>query len=193
MNLLFLGYDAKATSLIDYLCREGWTVTHSADPVSDLSAFEAVVSFGYRYILKPAVIETARRPIINLHISYLPWNRGAHPLFWAALEGTPIGVTIHEIDAGIDTGPICFQKKVPIDPEKETFSSGYNILIREMEELFIEKSSSLLAGGYVAEPQRGHGSLHRMRDLPSGFSWSDGIAATVAMMRGAEGRSKSCR
>ncbi|NKD54762.1 hypothetical protein HEQ72_04215 [Haematospirillum sp. 15-248] len=39
--------------------------------------FDVVISFGYRHILKKLVIESANTPIINLHTSYLPWNRGA--------------------------------------------------------------------------------------------------------------------
>ena len=48
---------------------------------------------------------------INLHISYLPWNRGADPNLWSAV-GMPKGVTIHYINDGFDTGDILFQKAI---------------------------------------------------------------------------------
>ncbi|MCL0081308.1 hypothetical protein M1N64_03665 [Peptococcaceae bacterium] len=41
---------------------------------------------------------------INLHISFLPWNRGADPNFWSFIENAPVGVSIHYLDEGIDTG-----------------------------------------------------------------------------------------
>lgn len=46
---------------------------------------------------------------MNLHISYLPWNKGADPNFWSCIDGTPAGVTLHHIDAGVDTGDIIAQ------------------------------------------------------------------------------------
>ena len=69
------------------------------------------MSFGYRKIIHNKILKKLHKPIVNLHISYLPYNRGSHPAFWAFLDRTPSGVTIHELDKGIDTGKIIFQKK----------------------------------------------------------------------------------
>ena len=69
-------------------------------------------------LLKKRVLNNIIIPIVNLHISYLPWNRGAHPNFWSFFDATPTGVSIHLIDKGIDTGPIIVQKKVKLDPAK---------------------------------------------------------------------------
>ncbi len=44
-------------------------------------------------------------------MGYLPFNRGAHPNFWSFMEKTPSGVTMHEINSGIDKGKIIVQKK----------------------------------------------------------------------------------
>lgn len=71
-----------------------------------------VVSFGYRYIIPQQVIDYYREQMINIHISLLPWNRGADPNFWSWFDRTPKGVTIHAIDAGIDTGDILAQLEV---------------------------------------------------------------------------------
>ena len=72
---------------------------------------DLIVSFGYRHILRSDFINKCGCPIANLHISYLPFNRGAHPNFWSFYDDTPSGVSIYLIDEGIDTGPILFQKK----------------------------------------------------------------------------------
>jgi len=135
------------------------------------------------HILKAELLATIRRPVLNLHIAYLPWNRGAHPLFWAAYNASPFGVTIHEIDLGVDTGPICVQKEVDIDQQSETFVSGYKRLIHEIEDLFEQNATDLLAGNYTSQQQKGEGSVKRVRDLPLGFSWSGKIAPTVRRLK----------
>ena len=48
-------------------------------------------------------------------MSYLPFNRGAHPNFWSFVDNTPSGVSIVEIDKGIDTGPVIYKKKIKFD------------------------------------------------------------------------------
>lgn len=66
-------------------------------------------------ILKKKIIESAKIGFINLHTSFLPYNQGKHPYYWAIVEGTDFGVTLHFVDEGIDSGPILFQKKIPVD------------------------------------------------------------------------------
>ena len=68
----------------------------------------------YSMILNREVRENISR-LVNFHPSYLPRNRGANPIQWAIINGeTEIGVTLHEIDGGIDTGPIIDQSKIQI-------------------------------------------------------------------------------
>jgi Formyl transferase len=55
-------------------------------------------------ILKPAIINAPKIGVINKHASLLPSCRGLFPSFWGRLTGVPIGVTFHQVDAGIDTG-----------------------------------------------------------------------------------------
>src|SRR3989344_6000733 len=88
---------------------------------------EIIVSYGYRFILKPEIFEYPRLGSINLHISYLPWNRGVDPNFWSHAEGTSKGVTIHYIDSGIDTGDIIAQREVSFS-ENDTLATSYNKL-----------------------------------------------------------------
>ena len=181
-KVAFLGYNGTQTSLIDQIRRLGFDAEVHEEPLTDLSPFERVVSFGYRHILKPAVIATSRNPILNLHIAYLPYNRGAHPNFWSWVDGTPSGVTIHEIDAGIDTGPIVNQRQLHIEPEGLTFRETYELLFNEIEALFVECASEILDGNYRITPQSGSGSYHRVDDLPEWMnSWD--MRITDAIMR----------
>jgi len=110
-----------------------------------------------------------------LHISYLPFNRGAHPNFWSHYEGTPSGVTIHLIDEGIDTGPILFQKYISFSSEEKTFNDRYRRLKFEIEELFIENFENLLTNKWILNKQVGKGTYHKSTDLPKDFLGWDSI------------------
>jgi methionyl-tRNA formyltransferase len=127
-------------------------------------AVEFVVSYGYRHILRPDVLEALPGRIINLHIAYLPWNRGADPNLWSFVEGTPKGVTIHHVDAGIDTGDVIAQREVALDRPGATLASTYEELSRAMLELFWERWPDIRAGRAPRTPQPAGGSLHRLAD-----------------------------
>lgn len=177
MQIAFLGYGHTQTRLINVFEELGHNVTAIAERIDDLSIFDLVVSFGYRYILRQSVLDTVRRPVLNLHISYLPYNRGAHPNFWSWVEGTPSGVTIHEIDTGIDTGPIIAQALLEDVSCKLTFRETYAILIGQIEQLFVDNANAILSGQYIATAQIGVGTYHASKDLPGWMqSWDMCIA-----------------
>ena len=99
----------------------------------------------------------------------MPFNRGAHPNFWSFIDNTPSGVTIHEIDEGIDTGPIIYQKKFDIDILKDnflTFRKTYSFLFREVEELFEKNLKNILEKKYTSISQKKGGSSHKEKELP---------------------------
>ena len=102
-RILFLGYNTCETQIINTLIDSGYEVWHTASPISNTTGYDFVISFGYRHILKKTIIQSSLAPIINLHISYLPYNRGAHPNFWSFFDNTPKGVSIHLMDEGINT------------------------------------------------------------------------------------------
>ena len=182
-RVLFLGYNQSQTSVIDALIKCGCYVDHTEDPIDGRCGYDFVVSFGYRHILRKDIIEGIGCPIFNLHISYLPYNRGAHPNFWSFFDNTPSGVTIHLIDEGVDTGSIVFQKYVNFDAGEQTFVETYARLIREIESLFVQNLPNLLADNWSAKPQRGVGTHHFAKDLPSNFSgWNSNIEEELARL-----------
>ena len=181
-RILFLGYDRTQTKIIDALVESGCEVHHTEQIVED-AEYDSIISFGYRHILKRDFIDKAGCPIFNLHISYLPYNRGAHPNFWSFYENTPSGVTIHLVDEGIDTGPIVYQKYVNFDRGEKTFKDAYSRLIEETELLFISNLDDIVNGNWNANPQRGRGTLHKLKDLPSEFSgWDAEIEDEIARL-----------
>ena len=84
-----------------------------------------IVSDRSRFLIKSDVIDFLPKKIINLHSSFLPWNRGDNPIYWSIKERTPHGVTIHYIDESIDTGDIIIQTQF-FYSNKDTFRDAYN-------------------------------------------------------------------
>jgi methionyl-tRNA formyltransferase len=79
------------------------------------------VVVAYGHILKPALLELPPRGMVNVHGSMLPALRGAAPIAHAILEGLEeTGVTIMQMDAGVDTGPILHQVPTPIATDETT-------------------------------------------------------------------------
>jgi methionyl-tRNA formyltransferase len=172
-RVLFLGYTREQTTLIDELIKANCEVSHTQEKIESTQGFDFVISYGYRHILGKSIIESSEAPIINLHISYLPWNRGAHPNFWSFFDCTPSGVSIHLVDEGIDTGPILYQRYVNFNKHQVTFSQTYKQLIIEVESLFKENLAEIISGRYRPVPQRRPGSYHRIADLPAEFAGWD--------------------
>ena len=147
-----------------------------------------VISFNYRYIIKKDVISFLGKRIINMHISYLPWNKGSNPNFWSFFDNTPKGVTIHQLDEGLDTGDILFQRELFLEEEKETFISSYNKLLEEMIELFKENWETIRDMQWEAIPQKTKGTYHTMKDMDEiqkvcKIDWSDNIAEYLKKYR----------
>jgi len=126
---------------------------------------DMIISYNYRYIIKEDVLEYYDKWIINLHTSYLPWNKGADPNLWSFLDDTPKGVTIHLIDKGIDTGDILLQKRVYFDEEKETLLSSYKELHVEIQNLFKINWENIKTKHLVPKRQSEEGSIHYIKDF----------------------------
>ncbi|HEX4574540.1 MAG TPA: methionyl-tRNA formyltransferase [Gemmatimonadales bacterium] len=76
------------------------------------------VVVAYGHLLPPQLLAIPRRGMVNVHPSLLPALRGAAPIEWAIINGlSQTGVTIMQLDAGMDTGPILHQIPHDIDPE----------------------------------------------------------------------------
>lgn len=86
--------------------------------VMDLG-IDLIVVAGFSRILKKDIIGSPQLGTINVHPSLLPKYRGPDPYYWVLAHGErETGVTIHYIDAGIDTGNIILQEPLPIAPDE---------------------------------------------------------------------------
>ena len=80
---------------------------------------DIIVVVAYGCIIPPQLLHAAKYGCINLHVSLLPKYRGSAPIQWAVLNGDEgTGVTIMQLDEGVDTGDILMVEPVTIDPEE---------------------------------------------------------------------------
>ena len=123
------------------------------------------ISILFNKILKSPFLEILPYGCINLHPSYLPYNRGAYPNVWSIVDGTPAGVTIHYIDQGVDTGGIISQSEIPVEPF-DTGDSLYGKLENEALKLFKETWLTIRSGNIKAISQKhDHGTYHVAKDV----------------------------
>ena len=87
------------------------------------------LSINFMTILPEEIFTIPKIGSVNLHPSYLPYNRGNWPETWSIIEDKPAGVSLHMIDKGIDTGPIIAQEKVAFDLSDTAESLGKKVEI----------------------------------------------------------------
>ncbi len=91
----------------------------SSDALIQRAGPDIIVVVAYGCIIPPQLLHAAKYGCINLHVSLLPKYRGSAPIQWAVLNGDEgTGVTIMQLDEGLDTGDILMVQPVAIDPEE---------------------------------------------------------------------------
>lgn len=114
---------------------------------------DVLVVAAYGLILPPAVLAIPRLGCINVHASLLPRWRGAAPVHWALLAGDAVtGISIMQMDAGLDTGPVLTQAVFPI-PRGITGGELYQQLAILGAETLLATLPALLAGHATPQPQ----------------------------------------
>jgi len=156
------------TSVIDVIKQGGDNVIDTSESIDkcyvEKNGVNFIVSHGYRHIINHQVINILKERVINLHISHLPWNRGADPNLWSFLEDTPKGVSIHYVDQGIDTGDTIIQRELFFNEEKETLESTYQKLQNEMIQLFKTHWPLIKEGTCQRMKHPADGSYHKSSD-----------------------------
>ena len=112
----------------------------------------AVVAYGR--ILPQKVLDVPKYGCINLHVSLLPKYRGSAPVQWAVLNGdTETGVSIMQMDEGLDTGDVLVCEKIAIDPE-ETSGELFDRVTAVGARVLCEAVPALEAGTLKPQPQQ---------------------------------------
>ena len=114
---------------------------------------DVIVVVGYGQIIPHAVFGRPRLGSVNVHASLLPKYRGAAPIQWAIANGeTVTGVTLMQIDEGLDTGDLLAAREVPIGPDETAPELGER-LAHLGAGLLVETLPALEAGHITARPQ----------------------------------------
>ena len=183
-KIAILGYGPSETKIHEKLSSMNYQVDWIQGDLEHKNLKrDLMISFGYRKLIPREFLDLQSTPVINLHMSLLPKNRGAHPLFWALLNSEPVGVTIHELDEGLDTGDILFQRQISLDTSM-TFRQAHKLARESLEELLLENIDSLFEIDSYKTKQSGSGSFHKKSDLPAGFlGWDSIIEEAVNDLR----------
>lgn len=106
-------------------------------------------------LIRQPVFERSGAGVVNCHSGVLPAYRGMDVIEWALLEDRrhQLGLAVHFMDAGVDTGPILFTEHVPIEPS-ETIASFRRRLLPRMSWRLAEAVAGFLSGAVAPRPQR---------------------------------------
>ena len=115
---------------------------------------DSIVVVAYGCILPKSVLEAPKYGCINLHVSLLPKYRGSAPVQWAVLNGdTETGVSIMQMDEGLDTGDVLVCEKIAIGPE-ETSGELFDRVTAVGARVLCEAVPAMEAGTLQPQPQQ---------------------------------------
>jgi len=159
----------------------------SAEEIAAFQALQADVAVvaAYGLILPQAILEAPRYGCLNIHASLLPRWRGAAPIQRAIMAGDQqTGITIMQMDVGLDTGPMLMQEAVPIaaDTDAGTLHDELAALGARMIVAALER----LPEGFQAEPQPVAGITYaaKITKEECRIDWTRDAAAIDRQIRG---------
>lgn len=108
---------------------------------------------GWSQIASPALLSAPARGALGMHPTLLPKGRGRASIPWTILKGlSHAGVTLFQLDEGVDTGPVLHQVVIEVDP-RETATTLYDKVVEGHVELIRRAWPELLSGSLVLSPQ----------------------------------------
>ena len=159
-----------------------------AEAVEILRGYEAdvfvVAAFGQ--ILSEEILTMPKYGCVNIHASLLPKYRGSAPIQWAIINGEKTtGVTIMQMDRGIDTGDMLMKTEVTIDP-RETGDSLHDKLSAAGAQLIVEALSKIERGDVTPVKQNDAQSCYAkmLQKSMSRIDWKQSAEALDYLIRG---------
>jgi len=147
---------------------------------------DVLVVAAYGLILPPAILAWPRHGCLNIHASLLPRWRGAAPIQRALLAGdTDTGVTIMQMDAGLDTGPILEMARIPITP-RETAGSLHDRLAIAGARALVSVLERLARDGTLAgtpQPAEGVTYAAKIARADTAIDWRTGARTIDRQVR----------
>jgi folate-dependent phosphoribosylglycinamide formyltransferase PurN len=106
-------------------------------------------------ILRDEVLGVPRLGVLNAHLALLPEIRGMSSPEWSLLRGVPLGITVHLMDSGVDTGPVLLRREFAATSECDSLADLRNRMIAEGIDLIAEVVAALDRQAISAVPQSG--------------------------------------
>jgi methionyl-tRNA formyltransferase len=159
----------------------------AGETVAVLAAWapDVMVVVAYGQILPREVLRLPRLGCINIHASLLPRWRGAAPIQRAILAGdATTGVTIMQMDEGLDTGAVLAEQAVPIGA-RDTSASLHEVLARVGARALLEVLEGLAAQRLQAraQPEVGVSYAHKIAKAEAHINWNDAAALISRQVR----------
>jgi methionyl-tRNA formyltransferase len=172
IRVVVLGLNDVGERLLDWLEQRDDTdvvavLTDSSDldRVAELAP-DLLLSLGFRHIVPESVLSVPDRGAVNVHKSYLPYNRGANPNVWSIVEDNPAGVSIHYMTSEVDAGPIIDRRHVPVEPDddgRDLYERLEAAQIEQFEDVWPEIRDG--TADTVDQTTLPEGTVHRKRDF----------------------------
>jgi len=126
----------------------------SQELLGTIEDLDLVLTIGYGVLLPESILSLPKHGFLNLHFSLLPAYRGAAPAQRALQNGDLVtGVTVFQLDKGMDTGPIFAQQSINIDPSWRSLE-----LLQHLSHLgpdVVQKSFDMIQNGESSKNQEG--------------------------------------
>ena len=135
---------------------------------------DLIVVAAYGQILPRALLDLPRYGCLNVHTSLLPRHRGAAPIQWSILSGdTKTGVTLMQMDEGLDTGPILATSETLIEPHDNAQTLHDRLAVMGAE-LLSATLPSWIRGEVMPQPQPAEGSTYarKIEKSDGALDWS---------------------
>ena len=117
-----------------------------------------MLTIGYGVLLPESILSLPKNGFLNLHFSLLPSYRGAAPAQRALHSGEEVtGVTVFQLDKGMDTGPIFAQESISIDPSWRSFELLAHLAALGPE--VVKRSFEMIESGKTSHAQVGVASI----------------------------------
>ena len=131
---------------------------NSQELIGKIEDLDVVLTIGYGVLLPENILALPKKGFLNLHFSLLPAYRGAAPVQRALQNGETItGISVFQLDKGMDTGPIFAQESTTIDPLWRSFE-----LLNHLANLgpkVVERSFAMIEAGDTSKEQVGTSSI----------------------------------
>ncbi|GEE03140.1 methionyl-tRNA formyltransferase [Gordonia spumicola] len=185
-------YEQMWADSVEDLARDNGVPVHVAtradqDLIDAVRAAEpdVIVANNWRTWLPKEIYAAPTHGTLNIHDSLLPRYAGFSPILWALLNReSHVGVTVHRMDEGLDTGPIVAQQAVPVGPTSTT--TDLVLATMDLIEPLVAASLADLAAGTIVERVQSPESMtyfHKRSDLESRIDFTSSAADIELLVR----------